>query len=55
MEMEILEGYGRLDDIRTLFCEYAASLSVDLCFQRFEEELKNLPGRYARPEGSLAL
>ncbi len=55
MEMKILEGYGRPDDIRTLFREYASPLSVDLCFQHFEEELKNLPGRYARPEGRLYL
>jgi len=53
METEILEGCGRLDDIRSLFREYASSLGVDLCFQHFEEELKNLPGRYARPEGRL--
>ncbi len=55
MEIEILEGYGRLDDVKALFREYAASLSVDLCFQRFEEELDGLPGRYARPGGRLYL
>ena len=53
MEIEILEGYGRLDDVKMLFREYAASLSVDLCFQRFEEELSGLPGRYAKPDGRL--
>jgi hypothetical protein len=41
MESEILEGYERLDDIRTLFREYAASLNVDLCFQGFEDELQS--------------
>ena len=55
MEVEILEGYGRLDDMKALFREYAASLSVDLCFQRFEEELSGLPGRYAKPGGRLYL
>jgi ribosomal protein S18 acetylase RimI-like enzyme len=55
MEIEILEGYERLEDIRALFREYAASLGVDLCFQRFEEELNGLPGRYAKPGGRLYL
>ena len=55
METEILEGYERLPDVRALFREYAASLSVDLCFQRFEEELSGLPGRYAKPGGRLYL
>ena len=28
-------------------------LAVDLCFQDFENELKELPGRYAHPDGDL--
>ncbi len=55
MHVEIVEGYDRLNDIRTLFREYERSLDVNLCFQRFEEELQGLPGRYARPEGRLFL
>ena len=55
MRTEIVEGYDRLDDVRALFREYARSMDVDLCFQRFEEELQNLPGRYARPDGRLFL
>ena len=46
-------GLHQWDQLRQLFSEYAVSLSVDLCFQNFAEELQQLPGEYDAPRGAL--
>jgi GNAT superfamily N-acetyltransferase len=42
-------------EAKTLFLEYADSLDFDLCFQGFDDEIADFPGRYAPPAGELLL
>jgi putative acetyltransferase len=44
-----------LDAVNAIFREYIGSASVSLDFQNYEDELANLPGKYAAPRGGLFL
>ncbi|KAA3636254.1 MAG: GNAT family N-acetyltransferase [Calditrichaeota bacterium] len=44
-----------LSAVRLLFKEYAEWMDHDLCFEGFADELENLPGEYAPPDGFLLL
>ena len=55
--MQIIAAHsaGFLPAVRELFTEYANSIEIDLCFQSFDRELAELPGKYAPPGGRLFL
>lgn len=55
IELFIPASAEDLQSVRDIFREYAATLTVDLDFQNFDQELADLPGDYAPPRGALLL
>jgi putative acetyltransferase len=55
IKLEQIGDSERMNEVRAIFCEYQASIGVDLCFQGFAAELASLPGTYAAPNGRLLL
>jgi putative acetyltransferase len=53
--IDYARGEGDIIYIRELFTEYQEWLGVDLCFQGFDQELLDLPGKYAEPRGCMLL
>lgn len=51
----IIEEGKELDVIRDLFREYEKELNEDICFQSFDEELKDPLKKYGPPSGDLIL
>lgn len=55
LQIEEVKTEKHLGEVRRLFEEYASALEISLDFQDFDNELANLPGDYAPPDGSLLI
>jgi ribosomal protein S18 acetylase RimI-like enzyme len=48
-------GQNDIDTVKALFRRYQEWLDTPVCFDEFETELADLPGKYAEPDGCLLL
>lgn len=55
VEIVVAETPEHIDGTRVLFREYWEAFGFTPCFQDFDRELAELPGKYAGPRGRLAL
>lgn len=56
MNVHVVTSDGdALDAVRQLFLEYSLALNENLCFQHFDEELKNPLSKYGQPRGCILL
>lgn len=55
LEVLPVRTQAQIAAVQGLFRDYQQGLGIDLCFQGFEEELAQLPGLYAEPEGALLM
>ena len=55
--MRVLQAQSEkeIQQVRELFGEYVAWLGINLCFQNYDKEVRDLPGDYALPSGRLLL
>ncbi len=55
IELTYANNSEDLEATQKIFIEYQQFLGIDLCFQDFEKELKNLDKIYAAPQGCIIL
>ena len=55
IKLQIVENPDHVAQAKALFQEYAETRKNDPALEDFHEEIDNLPGKYAAPDGNLIL